>query len=167
MHQTAAWDNVARARLRTHVGTSYTYRPLYEGLNMVAALRNARPKDVPFMPQPLFGAAEGSGQGGQVRATEIAQLDAREVVPDAYGLLGTTTFPLLFRIYKPQTRLKPGDVYKTKPQLAIDSVFCNAAGAVWWALSWLAARLQGRRRPSSTDLKRPRRAPPRHGPSPL
>ncbi len=34
-------------------------------------------------------------------------------------MLDTTTFPLLFRIYKPQTRLKAGDGYKTKPQLAI------------------------------------------------
>jgi SRSO17 transposase len=40
----------------------------------------------------------------------------------AYGLLGTTTFPLLVRIDKPQTRLKPGDVYKTKPQLAIEII---------------------------------------------
>jgi SRSO17 transposase len=38
---------------------------------------------------------------------------------NAYGLLGTTTFPLLFRVFKPETRLKPGDVYHTKPQLAI------------------------------------------------
>jgi SRSO17 transposase len=41
---------------------------------------------------------------------------------NAYGLLGTTTFPLLFRVFKPETRLKPGDVYKTKPQLAIEIV---------------------------------------------
>lgn len=41
---------------------------------------------------------------------------------NAYGLLGTTTFPLLFRVFKPQTRLKPGDVYKSKPQLAIEIV---------------------------------------------
>jgi SRSO17 transposase len=40
----------------------------------------------------------------------------------ASGLLDTTTFPLLFRIFKPQTRLKPGDVYTTKPQVAIESV---------------------------------------------
>jgi SRSO17 transposase len=38
---------------------------------------------------------------------------------NAYGLLGTTTFPLLFRVFKPEPRLKPGDVYKTKPQLAV------------------------------------------------
>jgi SRSO17 transposase len=39
---------------------------------------------------------------------------------NAYGVLDTVTFPLAFRIFKPQTRLKPGDVYKTKPQLAIE-----------------------------------------------
>jgi len=41
---------------------------------------------------------------------------------NAYGLLGTTTFPLLFRIFKPQPRLKPGDAYKTKPQLAVEII---------------------------------------------
>jgi SRSO17 transposase len=41
---------------------------------------------------------------------------------NAYGLLGITTFPLLFRIFKPESRLQPGDVYKTKPQLAIELV---------------------------------------------
>ena len=38
---------------------------------------------------------------------------------NASGLLGTTTFPLLYRHCKPQSRLKPGDVYQTKPQLAV------------------------------------------------
>jgi SRSO17 transposase len=41
---------------------------------------------------------------------------------NAYGLLGATTFPFLFRVFKPKERLKPGDVYKTKPQLAIEIV---------------------------------------------
>jgi SRSO17 transposase len=39
---------------------------------------------------------------------------------NAYGLLGTTTFPLLFRVFKPRERLKPDDVYQTKPQLAVE-----------------------------------------------
>ncbi|MGO8951667.1 MAG: transposase [Ktedonobacterales bacterium] len=39
---------------------------------------------------------------------------------NAYGLLGTTTFPLAFRFDKPQRRLKPGDIHKSKPQLAIE-----------------------------------------------
>src|SRR5260221_6775929 len=34
--------------------------------------------------------------------------------------MGTTTFPLLFRIFKPASRLKPGDVAKSKPQLAVE-----------------------------------------------
>lgn len=41
---------------------------------------------------------------------------------NAYGVLGTTTFPLLFRIFKPQSRLRLGDVYTTKPQLAIEII---------------------------------------------
>src|SRR5258706_7589980 len=39
---------------------------------------------------------------------------------NAYAALDTATLPLLFRLFKPQTRLKAGDVYKTKPQLAIE-----------------------------------------------
>ena len=41
---------------------------------------------------------------------------------NAYGLLGTTTFPLAFRFYKPKRRLKPTDIYKSKPQLAIELI---------------------------------------------
>ncbi len=41
---------------------------------------------------------------------------------NAYGLLGTTTFPLLCRIFKPESRLKAGDGYKTEPQLAIEII---------------------------------------------
>ena len=37
-------------------------------------------------------------------------------------MLDTVTFPLAFRIYKPQRRLKPGDVYKSKPQLAVELI---------------------------------------------
>jgi SRSO17 transposase len=41
---------------------------------------------------------------------------------NAYGLLGTTTFPLLCRVFKPESRLKAGDVYQTKPQLAVEII---------------------------------------------
>jgi SRSO17 transposase len=41
---------------------------------------------------------------------------------NAYGLLGMTTFPLRFRVFKPESRLKPGDVYKTTPQLAVERI---------------------------------------------
>jgi len=30
------------------------------------------------------------------------------------------TYPLLFKIFKPLSRLQPGDVYKTKPELAVE-----------------------------------------------
>jgi SRSO17 transposase len=38
---------------------------------------------------------------------------------NAYGLLDTITFPLLFSVYKPETRLHPEDAYQTKPALAV------------------------------------------------
>jgi SRSO17 transposase len=38
---------------------------------------------------------------------------------DAYGVLDTVAFPLAVRFYKPKTRLKAGDTYKSKPQLAV------------------------------------------------
>jgi len=41
---------------------------------------------------------------------------------NAYGVLDTVTFPLAFRIYKPQQRLKPGDVYKSTPQFAVELI---------------------------------------------
>lgn len=41
---------------------------------------------------------------------------------NAYGMLGDITFPLLFKVYKPRTRLKPEDTYKTKPELAIEII---------------------------------------------
>jgi len=41
---------------------------------------------------------------------------------NAYGVLDTTTFPLLFRVFKPASRLKPGDVAKSKPQLASEII---------------------------------------------
>ena len=41
---------------------------------------------------------------------------------NAYGVLDTVTFPLACTIFKPQRRLKPGDVYQSKPQLAVDLI---------------------------------------------
>lgn len=41
---------------------------------------------------------------------------------NAYGVLDTVTFPLAFRLYKPERRLKPGDVFKSKPQLAVELI---------------------------------------------
>jgi SRSO17 transposase len=41
---------------------------------------------------------------------------------NAYGVLDTVTFPLAFRLCKPRRRLKAGDVYKSKPQLAVELI---------------------------------------------
>jgi SRSO17 transposase len=39
---------------------------------------------------------------------------------NAYAVVDNITYPLLVKIFKPRTRLQPGDVYKTKPQLAVE-----------------------------------------------
>ncbi len=39
---------------------------------------------------------------------------------NAYGVLDGITFPLIFKIFKPRSRLKEKDLYKSKPQLAIE-----------------------------------------------
>jgi DDE superfamily endonuclease len=41
---------------------------------------------------------------------------------NAYDILNHITFPLLFKVYKPRTRLNPGDNYKTKPELAVEII---------------------------------------------
>jgi len=41
---------------------------------------------------------------------------------NAYGILDHITFPLLFKIYKPKTRLQSGDSSKTKPELAVEII---------------------------------------------
>lgn len=39
---------------------------------------------------------------------------------NAYAVVNNITYPLLFKIFKPRSRLQPGDVYRTKPQLAVE-----------------------------------------------
>lgn len=41
---------------------------------------------------------------------------------NAYAVVDELTYPLLFRIYKPKRRLKPEDVYKTKPEIAVELI---------------------------------------------
>jgi SRSO17 transposase len=41
---------------------------------------------------------------------------------NAYGVLNHITFPLLFKVYKPRTRLNPGESSKTKPELAVEMI---------------------------------------------
>ncbi|GHP00143.1 hypothetical protein KSF_101900 [Reticulibacter mediterranei] len=50
----------------------------------------------------------------------IGKLANGIVSVNAYGVLDQITFPLLFKVYKPHTRLLPEDTYKTKPELAVE-----------------------------------------------
>ena len=40
----------------------------------------------------------------------------------AYGVVDSVTFPLIFKVFKPQKRLKATDVYRTKPSLAAEII---------------------------------------------
>ncbi|HLO89137.1 MAG TPA: IS701 family transposase [Nostocaceae cyanobacterium] len=48
----------------------------------------------------------------------LGKVDQGIVSVNAYGIVDEVTFPLLFKIYKPQQQLAPGDKYKSKPELA-------------------------------------------------
>ncbi len=48
----------------------------------------------------------------------LGKIDNGIVSVNAYGVLGTMTFPLTFRVFKPRKRLKSEDIYQTKIQLA-------------------------------------------------
>jgi SRSO17 transposase len=48
----------------------------------------------------------------------VGKVDNGLVSVNAYGVVAGLTFPLAFEVYKPHSRLKALDVYRTKPQLA-------------------------------------------------
>lgn len=48
----------------------------------------------------------------------IGKVDRGIVSVNAYGLYQNVSFPLLFKVFKPQTTLKQGELYQTKIQLA-------------------------------------------------
>lgn len=52
----------------------------------------------------------------------IGKLANGVVSVNAYGVLDHITFPLIFKVYKPRTRLQSEDVYKTKPELAVEII---------------------------------------------
>ena len=52
----------------------------------------------------------------------LGKLENGIVSVNAYGVLDGITFPLLFKVYKPKTRLKDGDEYKSKPTLAVEII---------------------------------------------
>ncbi|AKG23005.1 IS701 family transposase [Calothrix sp. 336/3] len=41
---------------------------------------------------------------------------------NAYGVVDGITYPLMFQIFKPRNRLREGDKYKSKPQIAIEII---------------------------------------------
>jgi SRSO17 transposase len=56
-----------------------------------------------------------------VKRQYIGNVGKREngiVAVTAYGLFKGMILPLGFEVYKPRERLKPGEVYQTKPQIA-------------------------------------------------
>jgi SRSO17 transposase len=48
----------------------------------------------------------------------LGKIDNGIVAVVSYGLVDGLTFPLMFKIYKPQKRLKLNDSYQSKPQIA-------------------------------------------------
>jgi SRSO17 transposase len=48
----------------------------------------------------------------------MGKVDAGIVSVNAYGIYQDITFPLMFKVFKPQGRLKAGDNYQTKIKLA-------------------------------------------------
>jgi SRSO17 transposase len=52
----------------------------------------------------------------------VQHVEPEIVSVNAYGVLDNVTFPLACALYKPKTCLKPGDVFRTKPELALDLI---------------------------------------------
>jgi SRSO17 transposase len=52
----------------------------------------------------------------------LGKIDNGIVAVTAYGVIKEMTFPLTFEIYKPHERLKAGDQYKTKPEIAAEMI---------------------------------------------
>lgn len=48
----------------------------------------------------------------------LGKIDNGIVSVNIYGVKEGITFPLLFEIYKPKSRMKEGDTYQSKPQIA-------------------------------------------------
>jgi SRSO17 transposase len=48
----------------------------------------------------------------------LGTIETGLVSVNAYGVLDSVTFPLLFHVFKPDRRLKPDDTYQSKPSIA-------------------------------------------------
>jgi SRSO17 transposase len=52
----------------------------------------------------------------------LGKIDNGIVSVNAYAVVDGITFPLLFKVYQPQTRLRKAEQYKTKPELAVEII---------------------------------------------
>lgn len=52
----------------------------------------------------------------------LGKIENGIVAVTAYGVWKNMTLPLTFEVYKPHTRLEPGDVYQSKPQIAAQMI---------------------------------------------
>ena len=48
----------------------------------------------------------------------VGKIDQGIVSVNVYGVYEDVTIPLICRVFKPKGRLKPGDIYQTKPEIA-------------------------------------------------
>jgi SRSO17 transposase len=53
---------------------------------------------------------------------KLGKVEQGVVSVNAYGVLDSITFPLLFQIFKPERCLQPGDDYRSKPQIALELI---------------------------------------------
>ncbi len=49
---------------------------------------------------------------------KLGKIDNGIVTVTAWGLIDHISFPLIFEIYQPKSRLKAGDIYYSQPDLA-------------------------------------------------
>ena len=52
----------------------------------------------------------------------LGKIENGIVAVTAYGVWQNITFPITFEVYKPEERLEPGDVYRSKPQIAAQMI---------------------------------------------
>lgn len=52
----------------------------------------------------------------------LGKIENGMVSVNAYGVIDTITFPLIFKVFKPKKRLKATDTYRTKPELAAEII---------------------------------------------
>ena len=65
----------------------------------------------------------------------IGKIEQGIVSVNAYGIYQNITFPLLFRVFKPKGRLKAGDKYLTKIELAKEIIFGKRSSRNYWEIT--------------------------------